>query len=248
MTGLHENLNAAFDWWRAAGVDYSYSDAPQNWITPPAPTPEASPTTAPAPKLAAKPQAVFGGDPGHWATDHAGFVAWWLSEPSLDNGQVNRRVAPRGPIGAKLMVLVPEPELVDSDVLLSGPQGKWLKMLLFAWGIGEDETYVASALPRHTPMADWDGLAAAGLGTLVGHHIGLAAPQRLLVLGNCILPLAAHDPAKKAFDSGVFEHKGLHIPRMAAPEPLSMRPPARERLWLEWLERSQNEPEQNEPK
>ena len=134
------------------------------------------------------------------------------------------------------MILVPQPEAGDRETLLSGSQGKWLAMLLSAMGIAEDQVYLASALPRHTPMADWDALTTAGLGKITRHHIQLAAPERLLLLGNCILPLAAHDPAKKTVDSRFLAHEALQMPLLTAPEPAMMRPRAKQLLWQAWLD------------
>ena len=51
---------------------------------------------------------------------------------------------------------------------------------------------VASALPRHAPHPDWAALARDGLGDVLAHHVTLAAPQRLLVLG------AEHPAAARA--------------------------------------------------
>jgi DNA polymerase len=51
-------------------------------------------------------------------------------------------------------------------------------------GLDESETYITAALPCHTPMADLGALAAGGMDAVTAHHIGLVAPQQLLVFGT----------------------------------------------------------------
>lgn len=82
------------------------------------------------------------------------------------------------------MVVVPDPESADRDALLSGPQGRLLARILAAMGLGVEDCYLASALPRHTPMADLAGLAASGMDRVMAHHIALAAPSRLILFGQ----------------------------------------------------------------
>lgn len=111
------------------------------------------------------------------------FRDWWLTSPDLGAGSF-ARIAPSGPAGAPLMVLVPDPESRDESELLSGPQGRLLTRILAAMGLSRSECYLASALPRHTPMADLAGLAAGGMARVTTHHIALAAPRQVLVFGQ----------------------------------------------------------------
>ena len=79
------------------------------------------------------------------------------------------------------MVLVEEPEAEDSEALLSGPEGRLLDAMLAAFGLKREDAYLASVLPRHKPAPDWNVLMQQGIGQVIAHHIGLAAPERLLV-------------------------------------------------------------------
>ena len=141
---------------------------------------------------------------------------------------------PRGVHGAKLMLLVAQPEGEDDERLLSGPQGRLLAAILRAMGLAEEDTYCASALPRPAPLPDWTALAAQGLGDLTRHHIALAAPQRLLVFGRGLAPLLAEngEPAP-ALPLG-----GRAIPLMIAPrlDRLARMPGHRKQFWTKWLE------------
>lgn len=136
------------------------------------------------------------------------------------------------------MILVPEPEADDTSLLLSGPQGILLESMLRAMGIGEGEVYIASALPRHTPLADWAGLARSELGDLTLHHIRLVAPQRLLILGRNILSLVSNDPAQNDAPLTEIGHDSGNIPVLAAWDlpALLLRAKARARFWADWLD------------
>lgn len=232
-------IAGALDWWRDAGIDCDFTDDPRDWLAKET-TPEEAlftpPTTSAKPET---PRILIGGPRESWPRDLEAFRAWWLSEPSLDHGQVSRRVPPRGTAGAQVMVLVAEPEDGDSDILLSGREGQLLSAILGALGISAEQAYVASALTRPTPLPDWSQLAAEGLGEVLRHHVGLVAPSRLLVLGNGVSSLLGHDPANKTTNLPLINHEGRTLPLLAAMDlaALLARPRAKAGLWqrlLEW--------------
>ncbi|MDP3905648.1 hypothetical protein [Novosphingobium sp.] len=230
---------AAVDWWRDAGVDLDFVDAARDWLTRPddaVPAGTAPQFTVPEPPAPA-PAPKIGGDGADLPATLAEFTQWWLTDPSLDGGQVFDRVAPRGPAGAELMVLVDHPEPGDSQRLLDGPQGQLLDAILTSFGIAPDAAYVASCLPRHTPMPDWAALAEAGLGRIVTTHVKLAAPQRLIVLGPHISSLLGHDPAKSANPLPRFNHEGANVPVLVAQGLVRLggRPRDKAALWDAWL-------------
>ena len=234
--GFAEQLAAALDWWRDAGVDAVFADQPENWVAleSPAQTEETGPARISNP-LPEAPKAI---DRSGWPTELAAFAPWWLTEPWLDDGPVSRRVAPRGQRGAQLMVLVAEPEKGDEAELLAGPHGRLVGAMLSAMGIPPGEAYVASVLPRHTPHADWGLVAERGLGDLAKHHVALAAPQRLIVFGTSALSLLGHDPANFPAASGEFQHEDCTVPFLAARDlaVLLERPRWKAGLWQKWLD------------
>lgn len=239
-------IAAAFDWWREAGVDLDFADAARDWLEAPAPAATALPeaSTPQSPGSPPPPAPVIelpkiGGEPATWPNALDQFAEWWLSEPSLDSGQVAGRVAPRGKAGAAIMVLVDHPEAEDSQILLSGPQGRLIESILGALGITPDEAYFAALLPRHMPLPDWPALEASGLGDLARHHLALAAPRRVISFGPHVSSLLGHDPAKSAEPFRQFYHVGANIPALAAPglTTLMARPRGKAGLWrslLEW--------------
>lgn len=236
--GLSTEIAAALDWWRDAGVDLDFSDAPADWLASPdsvdTPPPSAPPVRSPAADEPPAPSIARASLPG----DLAAFTQWWLSEPTLDGGRSGGRVAPRGAAGAELMVIVPEPEAEDGDILLSGPLGRLLDAMLAMMGVAGEATYRASALPRHTPMADWADLARQGIGQVLRHHVGLVRPKRLIAFGSNILPLLGHDPTHSPAVLTLFNHEEGNIPLLVARElaALRERPRWKAGLWQGWLD------------
>jgi DNA polymerase len=231
---LADELAAAQEWWREAGVDCAFADEAASWLAE-SPEPGAPPEPAAAARPAAPPPAPqIGGDPGGWPGDLAAFAQWWLTEPSLAAG--GTRVPPRGPAGAKLMALVPQPEAGDRERLLSGEQGALLANFLRRAEIDESEVYVAAALPRHMPMADWREQRRLGLDKVLRHHIELAAPKRVIVLGQDILSLLGHDPAQKPAFLLDFNQQRGSVPALAARslDHMVRIPQDRNRLWRDW--------------
>jgi len=251
----------ALGWWQEAGVSHAFADTPADWLaraggaqnaprsTPPTQSEAALPAPGKTAPLAAPPPTI-GGAPEHWPTSLPAFRAWWLAEPSLAEGPLATRVPPRaivggasggaadGASGAALMVLVPQPEAEDDAVLLSGPQGRLLAAMLGAMGIAPAQTYIASALPRHVPFADWGDLARRGLGAVVAHHITLVAPRRLIVLGDNVSPLLGHNPAQTSAFLPSVNHGEGNVPVLFAHDLgfLIGRPAARAAFWRQWLD------------
>ena len=241
------DIAAAMDWWREAGVDYDYSAQPVRWLAPDelverAPEVPAAYSAPPEQRAArsAPPASAqrVGGDRAGWPADIDAFANWWLEHPSLDGGQVRGRVPPRGPRGASLMVVLAQPEPEDREALLEGATGTLLDSILAAIGTAPDAVYLASALPRHTPGADWAALQSSGLGALLAHHVGLVGPERIILFGPHILPLVGHDPAQIAQNSLSFNHEGRTIPLLAAQElgSLAARPARKAALWRRLLD------------
>jgi len=222
---LAQQYAAARAWWHDAGVDLLFEDEPQAMLR----EPEAE---APKPVRAALPVAevVAAPAPPVFAAANlpqtlADFAEWWCDPATPLPGTGAPRIAPRGKAGAKLMVLAPMPEAGDSAELFSGSQGRMLSAMLKALEVDPASAYFAAALPSPMTTPDWDGFAASGLGTVLAHHIALARPERVLLLGS---PLARMLPGEPA------------IPTLAsyAPDQLIDHPRQRARLWhrlLEWM-------------
>ncbi len=237
---LADELAAAQEWWREAGVDCVFGDEPVQWLKDPVPEAEPPPAVAARAEAvpAAPPAPAIGGEEAGWPADPEAFARWWMTEPSLDTGGADSRVPPRGAAGAKVMILVPQPEREDRERLLSGPQGRLLASFLDAAGIAEENTYLASALPRHMPHPDWSGLMRAGLGKIALHHAAIARPARVLLFGNDVLALLGNNPAQNPAFLLNLNHQGRSVPALAARslEHMLNIPSARSRFWRDWLD------------
>lgn len=240
-------ITQALDWWRDAGVDCAFVDEPVRWLAAPdvpaerEPPPEtsaerprqvaarAAPSAPPVPTIATPPDIP---------ASLEAFTQWWMTEPSIAEGTLSARVPPRGPAGAELMVIVPEPEAQDAGRLLDGAQGRLLDAMLTAFGIAPHDAYVASALPRHLPAADWGDLAARGTGAILQRHVSLVAPRRLLVLGSNIPPLFGNDLPQGAAEIGIFNHEGMTLPMLVARSLAALleQPRWKGRVWQAWLD------------
>lgn len=231
-------IDAAFDWWQDAGVDSELSDTPQAWLSSTRKAAAAKSATKPA-FTPPPPPPAMGGLARDWPQDLESFTQWWRETPALPFPQ-QRRIAPSGPAQAALMVLIPMPEADDGETLLSGRAGKLVDGLLGALGLGRDEIYLASALPVHVPMPDWAQLRGEGLGKLVAHHVALASPKRVLVLGRGgISTLMGHDLPNNAAALREFNHDGGCVPAVFAYDlaALMARPAHKAVLWnrlLDW--------------
>lgn len=240
-----EAIAGALEWWRKAGVDCAFVDEPISWLSKEKAVQDTAPTYAePVTNTASKrtdppaaPQVVRF-DTSNLPTSLAGFAAWWMNEPTLADGSLARRIAPRGSTGAELMVVVPEPEREDEAMLLSGPQGKLIDAMLAAFGLGADRVYFASALPRHLPGADWPALAASGIGEVLARHVALAAPKRLVVFGASVLPLLSHAPPQGPADLRIFNHDSVNVPMLACRSLAALleQPRWKANVWRAWLE------------
>lgn len=235
-----DDITGALDWWRDAGVDADFLDEPVEWLAPPepeagAPPERRRPEPRPDPDAPAPPARL---DPAALPADLAAFAPWWLSEPLLCEGGPAARVPPQGKAGAPIMVVVEEPEAEDEEILLSGRHGQLLDAILSAFGTGRDDVYLASALPRHTPGANWAAMADRGIGQVLAHHIALVAPKRLIVLGGNVLPLIGHESPHRPAMLRSFNHEGGSIPLLAAwaLPALLEQPRAKPVLWRAWLE------------
>lgn len=246
---LSDELNAAMAWWEMAGVTHDFADDATDWLAEAEPV-ETAPkggeaaegpgsrkdSAAPRePEKTVERVDLLGSSPP--ATLDA-FRTYWLEAPGLDAIGPRGRIAPRGPAKPELMVLVCDPEEADRDSLLSGPHGRLLANMLAAMGVSPDQTYFASALPRHTPMAHTAAIAASGMDAVTLHHVGLVSPQKLLVFGRSVLPLLGHDVSKPPEDLREINQNSQKVSVMVSEgfESLLAMPRLKAKFWRRWIE------------
>lgn len=242
-----DDITGALNWWREAGVDFDFLDAPRQWIVPADEQDENGerlpPRRRPPVEVEAAPPMPTRVDPALLPADLPAFRDWWLRESLLDDSGPAGRIAPRGEAGAALMIVVETPEPQDRDDLLTGPQGKLLDAMLSAFGTRREDVYLASALPRHDPLPDWRGAESRGLGDALARHVNLVSPERLVVLGGNVLSLIGHELPQRAAVLRQFQHEGHVIPLLAGwgLAALMQQPRAKASFWNAWLEWTKSE-------
>ena len=112
--------------------------------------------------------------------------------------------------------------------------------MLRAMGYASDAAYFASVLPRHTLRPEWDAIRRAGYGKLAQHHVALVRPAQVIVLGERVWSLLAHEMAQEDKALTTISHGGGKAPVFAMPDFASLlRSPAkRAQTWTRWLNRS----------
>src|SRR3546814_2659761 len=91
------------------------------------------------------------------------------------------------------MLLTAWPEIDDqqSGALFSGAAGQLLDAMLRAIGMARADCYTASLAVTRPAGGRCDGEEAAELDRLLWHHLRLAKPERLLLIGSDITRMAA---------------------------------------------------------
>ncbi|WP_394727887.1 uracil-DNA glycosylase family protein [Altererythrobacter sp. GH1-8] len=238
---LKDQVAAALDWWREAGVDCDFADDATDWLAEPEPVAEEMPKAvssarAEEPKRPELPAIadLLGANPPQ---DLAAFREFWRSESKIALAGNAPRLMPRGEVGAKLMVLVATPEAEDREQLLSGPQGRLLSKILAAMQLQDDEVYFASAVPQALPLADGQDLLRAGFARVLAHHVALVGPTRILAFGTNILPLLGHDAAQQTDSVQEYASQGEAVPLLVTEglDALASMPRLKARFWRRWL-------------
>jgi DNA polymerase len=176
------------DWWALAGADCAVRDAPRNWLTPeprPAaqPVAKAMPEAAPA-SVAPKPQPA---STVAMPETLEGFLQWLATDSSIPEASFTApRLVPTVSASAPLLIVIDMP--TDEDLaagrLLSGEDGALIKAMLRAIGLDMDRVGVASLLVSRPSGGICDDAIWQKAGARLQHFVSLAAPQRLLLLGD----------------------------------------------------------------
>lgn len=231
------------DWWSLAGVEALVGDRPAGWLAvPPAndaaasrpkrvadPAPEAQPLPAVLQRQPAEAPAEPRGPialPDEWND----FQQWLASSDEVPGSQWDaRRVLPVGDAAAPLMLLTAWPEIDDQreGQLFAGPAGTLLDAMLRAIGLTRSQCYVASLAITRPPGGRIAAQDSAELERLLWHHLRLAAPQRLLLVGGDILRittgLSLRDARGKSLDlnqdGGKVETVAISHPAMLLARP-----------------------------
>ncbi|HET6526205.1 uracil-DNA glycosylase family protein [Sphingopyxis sp.] len=194
------------DWWSLAGVDALVGEEPAGWlVVPPANdaaaakpkrAPDSDPEPLPLPAALQRqeaPETIEPKGPVVFPDDWTEFQNWLATGADVPGSQWDaRRVLPVGEAGAPLMLLTAWPEIDDQrdETLFTGAAGRLLDAMLQAIGVARGDCYVASLAVTRPAGGRCDGEDAAELDRLLWHHLRLAKPERLLLIGSDITRMA----------------------------------------------------------
>ncbi|MBD8678822.1 uracil-DNA glycosylase family protein [Sphingomonas sp. CFBP 13720] len=209
----HGQAASALEWWHDAGVDLLVEDVPRDWFAVPPPT--AVPVAVASPRAAAALAAV---DALPDTLD--AFVAWRASDAAPEATWNVDPIPFAAVADAPLMVLADIPEEDDSAEagLLTGPVGVLLDRMLAAIGLSRAEIAVATIAAARPLTGHVSPASATELYRLARHHVTLARPRRLLLLGDAPRLAMLGEPVERGALQ-ILEHGGIACPTIATFHP-----------------------------
>ena len=175
----HSAATSAIEWWIDAGVDASVGEMPRDWLTavaaPARPAADRSPgaVVAEAPPVAALPDTLDA------------FLAWRTGDDAPEATWPGAMITAQGPVDAPLLVLVDVPEREDdAGTLLGGAAGRLFDRMLAAIGQSRATIHLVAVCAKRPVTGRIAPDIEERLGEIARHHIALAAPKRVLLLGN----------------------------------------------------------------
>jgi len=223
---------SALDWWAEAGVDTLADDSPRDWLAA-APTPVAASATRAetVPVLPTPATSVQLPD-----TLEA-FRAFLLADAAVP-GPANARIDATGDPTSGVVVVVDMPEAEDraSSRLLSGEVGALFDRMMGAIKLGRDQIYLIPFSPARPTTGRLAESHLKQLKPFLMHHLGLAKPRKLLLLGDGPVLALLGQPAAKARDSELSVSIGAEtIPAVATIHPrlVNMKREWRPLIWAD---------------
>jgi uracil-DNA glycosylase len=187
---LRSEAESLIGWWRDAGVDVLIDEEPRNWLAEGAKKPAPVPASGVA---AAESKAVSNAAPPPAAAKLVlpstlpELLAWMAGDTEfLAAYPVRQRIAPQGNPASGIMIVTDVPERGDaaSGTLLTGDEGALFDKMLAAWKIDRSGVYLASLAPARPANPILDETVISALAPILRHHIELAAPKKLWLLGE----------------------------------------------------------------
>jgi uracil-DNA glycosylase family 4 len=203
MGGPHNLMiaDSYLHWWTLSGVENLVGETPAGWLDAPAVNDNAPKRRAaqlqpaelpPLPEVLIKKEAQDEQKtkaPAVFPDDWDAFQSWLGESPDVPGADWdNRRILPQGNRQSKLMVITAWPEMEDHRAghLFSGDAGLLFDRMLKAVGLTIDDCYIASLATTRPAGGRCQEGDLPELQRLLDHHIRLAAPERLLLIGGDI--------------------------------------------------------------
>ncbi|MFP5457020.1 uracil-DNA glycosylase family protein [Rhizorhabdus sp.] len=232
-------LASLMGWWRDAGLDVLAADEPRDWLAPverPAERTANTPVIEPTARPAAMPAAAERPAPPASFPDTLPAFQQWLVTSEKIAMPMSARVAPMGDPTSGLMVLVDLPEQVDvaNGRLLSGPVGELFDKMLGAVNRDRQSLYLSAMAPGWPTGGVVDRAMGVLFSELARHHVALARPRALLLMGE--------QPSRAFLGKGFVEARGsvhdVQLPGGATkavatfhPRTLLQHPQQKRRAW-----------------
>lgn len=195
------DITSLLGWWQDAGLDTLVDETPRDWlaiaeraapiVAAPAP---AAPKSAPAP-VPAKPAAPSFPD------SLPAFQAWLATSEKIAM-PFAARIAPAGDPASGMMVLVdlPDPDDLGTGRLLSGEAGALFDRMIGAMQRDRQSLYLAAMAPGRPTGGFVDKASGILFSELARHHVALARPRALLLMGE--------QPSRSFLNMGFVEARG----------------------------------------
>lgn len=233
-TDWRQAAASALDWWRDAGVDVLVEDAPRDWLAAVEATPVASHDRRVSSDIDGSDAGVRRGGamPATWDA----FLPWRSGPEAPDAGLRGVAVTASGPATAPLMILADCPDRDDepAGALLSGAAGRLFDRMLAAIGVTRADVHLAVVCAKRPVAGRMPPELVEQLHDCARHHVGLVAPQRLLLLGNAASrAVLATDTAHARGALRAFNHKGTEVGVVATHHPRALleQPQLKAQAW-----------------
>jgi len=226
MGGEVESVGAAearsaLAWWLEAGVDAAIQEDARNWLKPASAIVREKAAASPAPAETPAPDTL------------AQFREWLATSEHLPMaGRAARRVLPHGCERAAIMMLAEAPE--DPSGPIGGDAWELAKRMLAAIHIPVEAAYSAALSFFHAPGARMTPAERDALAEIARTHIRLAAPERLLLLGEGPCQALLGKPLAQA-RGHVHKIEGVRTVATFHPRHLVNRPLDKSLAWQDLL-------------
>lgn len=210
-------------WWIDAGVDVAVAEQPFRWLRSPE-QPQAPATGKPAQPSRELPSTL------------EAFRSWLEAAPDLPFAAPGRqRVLPVGPVNPSVMVVCDAPGHDDASTgrPIGGLAWQLAQRMMSAIGIASDQVY-SSSLCAFATSARLGGPDLERSVAIFRHHLGLARPKRLLLLGDGPSRALLGEPLASARGK-LHSYEGVPVVVTFHPRFLIQRPGDKGLAWQDLL-------------
>lgn len=171
---LNEQMASTLAWWHEAGVDTLVAERPREWLK--------LTEARLAPQVEAAPHPP---DAAPYPGTLAEFRTWLLTSETMP-GLTEERLDAEGDPASGLMILIDQSEAGDAEAgrLFCGEEGRLLDRMLAAIGRDRNSIYLATLSPARAATGRIDDALRERLAPAALHHVSLAVPRYLLVMGD----------------------------------------------------------------